>query len=79
MALGGCLSGQRSMAGRAPCFQVPGLSSPSLPCLTHSYIYVLGQKTFLMQWPAYGDVDKKELLDQLERFSEYMSTHGCES
>uniref|UniRef100_A0A8C7EXQ7 NTR domain-containing protein n=1 Tax=Neovison vison TaxID=452646 RepID=A0A8C7EXQ7_NEOVI len=36
-------------------------------------------KTFLMQWPADGDVDKKELLDQLERFSEYMSTHGCES
>ncbi|XP_044111335.1 complement C3-like [Neovison vison] len=44
-----------------------------------AYIYVLGQKTFLMQWPADGDVDKKELLDQLERFSEYMSTHGCES
>uniref|UniRef100_A0A452VMF1 Complement C3-like n=1 Tax=Ursus maritimus TaxID=29073 RepID=A0A452VMF1_URSMA len=43
------------------------------------YIYVLGKKTFLMQWPADGDVGKKELLDQLEGFSEYMTTHGCES
>ncbi|XP_021561158.1 complement C3-like [Neomonachus schauinslandi] len=43
------------------------------------YIYVLGKKTFFMQWPADGDVGKKELLDNLTGFSEYMSTHGCES
>ncbi|XP_019657450.2 complement C3 [Ailuropoda melanoleuca] len=43
------------------------------------YIYVLGKKTFLMPWPAGGDAGKKELLDQLEGFSEYMTTHGCES
>lgn len=55
------------------------LSSPSLPSLTHRYIYVLGKKTFLMQWPSDGDVGKKELLDQMKEFSEYMSIHGCES
>nr|XP_035975532.1 complement C3-like [Halichoerus grypus] len=43
------------------------------------YIYVLGKKTFFMQWPADGDVGKKELLDHLTGFSEYMSTHDCES
>uniref|UniRef100_A0A673U5V9 Complement C3 n=1 Tax=Suricata suricatta TaxID=37032 RepID=A0A673U5V9_SURSU len=43
------------------------------------YIYVLGKETFLMNWPAEGDVGKKELLGQLEGFSEYISTHGCES
>ncbi|KAM5233005.1 complement C3-like isoform 1-T1 [Hipposideros larvatus] len=43
------------------------------------YIYVLGKETFLMHWPADGDVGKKELLGQLEGFSEYMGTHGCES
>lgn len=55
------------------------LSSPSLLSLTHSYSYVLGKETFLMHWPADGDVEKKELLGQLEGFSEYMSTHGCKS
>ncbi|XP_005859252.1 PREDICTED: complement C3 isoform X2 [Myotis brandtii] len=43
------------------------------------YNYVLGKETFLMHWPADGDVEKKELLGQLEGFSEYMSTHGCKS
>ncbi|XP_036985014.2 complement C3-like [Artibeus jamaicensis] len=43
------------------------------------YIYVLGKETFLMHWPAQGDMEKKELLDQLEGFSEYVSTHGCKS
>nr|KAF6349208.1 hypothetical protein mMyoMyo1_011763 [Myotis myotis] len=43
------------------------------------YNYVLGKETFLMHWPADGDVKKKELLGQLEGFSEYMSTHGCKS
>ncbi|XP_027990461.2 complement C3-like [Eptesicus fuscus] len=43
------------------------------------YNYVLGKETFLMHWPANGDVDKKELLGQLEGFAEYMSTHGCKS
>lgn len=43
------------------------------------YIYVLGKETFLMHWPAQGDTEKKELLDQLEGFSEYVSTHGCKS
>uniref|UniRef100_A0A671E4U9 Complement C3 n=1 Tax=Rhinolophus ferrumequinum TaxID=59479 RepID=A0A671E4U9_RHIFE len=43
------------------------------------YTYVLGKETFLMHWPENGDVEKKELLGQLEGFSEYMSTHGCES
>ncbi|XP_077624153.1 complement C3-like isoform X2 [Crocuta crocuta] len=43
------------------------------------YIYVLSKETFLMNWPAEGNVGKKEFLDQLEGFSEYMSTHGCES
>lgn len=47
--------------------------------LTHSYTYVLGKKTFLMHWPANGDVEKKELLSQLEGFSEYLGTHGCKS
>ncbi|XP_058381406.1 complement C3-like [Diceros bicornis minor] len=42
------------------------------------YTYVLGKETFLMRWPASGDVGKKELLRQLEGFSEYMRTHGCE-
>nr|XP_031545441.1 complement C3 isoform X2 [Vicugna pacos] len=43
------------------------------------YFHVLGKETFLMHWPADGAVGKKELLDQLEGFSEYMHTHGCES
>ncbi|XP_054417986.1 complement C3-like [Pteronotus mesoamericanus] len=43
------------------------------------YYYVLGKETFLMHWPASGDMEKKELLGQLEGFSEYMSTHGCKS
>ncbi|XP_024412554.2 complement C3-like isoform X1 [Desmodus rotundus] len=43
------------------------------------YTYVLGKETFLMHWPVQGDTEKKELLDQLEGFSEYVSTHGCES
>lgn len=47
--------------------------------LKSEYIYVLGKKTFLMQWPSDGDVGKKELLDQMKEFSEYMSIHGCES
>ena len=50
---------------------------PSFP--RHSYTYVLGKETFLMHWPVQGDTEKKELLDQLEGFSEYVSTHGCES
>uniref|UniRef100_G3T2J6 Complement C3 n=1 Tax=Loxodonta africana TaxID=9785 RepID=G3T2J6_LOXAF len=45
------------------------------PCYTH----VLGKKTFLMHWPADQDVGKKEFLAQLEGFSEYMSTHGCQT
>ncbi|XP_030791247.1 complement C3-like [Rhinopithecus roxellana] len=43
------------------------------------YSYVLGRETFLMLWPADGDASKKELRKQLEEFSEYMRTHGCES
>ncbi|XP_068393147.1 venom factor-like [Eschrichtius robustus] len=43
------------------------------------YTHVLGKETFLMHWPVDGAVGKKELLDQLEGFSEYMRTHGCES
>ncbi|XP_012496951.1 PREDICTED: complement C3 isoform X2 [Propithecus coquereli] len=43
------------------------------------YIYVLGKETFLMHWPSDRDMSKKELLDQLEEFSEHMHTHGCES
>ncbi|XP_062966084.1 complement C3-like [Cynocephalus volans] len=43
------------------------------------YTYVLGKDMFLMHWPADGDVGKKELLDQLEGFSEYLTTHGCKS
>ncbi|XP_054317635.1 complement C3-like isoform X3 [Pongo pygmaeus] len=43
------------------------------------YSYVLGRETFLMLWPADGDASKKELRDQLEEFSEYMRTHGCQS
>uniref|UniRef100_A0A4W2GUT5 Complement C3-like n=1 Tax=Bos indicus x Bos taurus TaxID=30522 RepID=A0A4W2GUT5_BOBOX len=43
------------------------------------YIHVLGKETFLMHWPANGTVGKKELLDQLAGFSDYMHTHGCES
>uniref|UniRef100_A0A8D0JNM5 Complement C3 n=2 Tax=Sus scrofa TaxID=9823 RepID=A0A8D0JNM5_PIG len=43
------------------------------------YTHVLGKETFLMHWPAEGTAGKKELLDQLEGFSEYMRTHGCES
>ncbi|XP_043441843.1 complement C3-like [Prionailurus bengalensis] len=43
------------------------------------YICVLGKETFLMNWPAEGDVGKKELLDQLGGFAEYMSTRGRES
>lgn len=79
VAVGGCQSGQRSQAGRAPRPQGTWLSSPPLPSLTHSYICVLGKETFLVNWPAEGDVGKKELLDQLEGFSEYMSTRGRES
>lgn len=79
MALGSCRSGRRSRTGRAPRLQGTRLSSPSLPSLTHSYIYVLSKETFLMNWPAEGNVGKKEFLDQLKGFSEYMSTHGCES
>ncbi|XP_064136692.1 complement C3-like isoform X2 [Loxodonta africana] len=43
------------------------------------YTHVLGKKTFLMHWPADQDVGKKEFLAQLEGFSEYMSTHGCQT
>ncbi|OWK12054.1 C3, partial [Cervus elaphus hippelaphus] len=43
------------------------------------YIHVLGKETFLMHWPANGTAGKKELLDQLAAFSDYMHTHGCES
>uniref|UniRef100_A0A8C3YEF3 Complement C3 n=1 Tax=Catagonus wagneri TaxID=51154 RepID=A0A8C3YEF3_9CETA len=43
------------------------------------YTHVLGKETFLMHWPAEGAAGRKELLDQLEGFSEYMRTHGCES
>ncbi|XP_061008141.1 complement C3-like [Dama dama] len=43
------------------------------------YIHVLGKETFLMHWPANGTAGKKELLDQLAGFSDYMHTHGCES
>nr|XP_014978314.2 complement C3 isoform X1 [Macaca mulatta] len=43
------------------------------------YSYVLGRETFLMLWPADGDASKKELRKQLDEFSEYMRTHGCES
>ncbi|XP_036097111.1 complement C3-like [Molossus molossus] len=43
------------------------------------YTYVLGKKTFLLHWPVNGDVEKKELLSQLEEFSEYLGTHGCKS
>ncbi|XP_016008927.2 complement C3 isoform X1 [Rousettus aegyptiacus] len=43
------------------------------------YTYVLGKETFLMHWPADGDMGKKELRGNLEGFSEYLSTHGCKS
>lgn len=43
------------------------------------YTYVLGKETFLMHWPADGDMGKKELRGHLEGFSEYLSTHGCKS
>ncbi|XP_014448350.1 complement C3 [Tupaia chinensis] len=43
------------------------------------YAYVLGKETFIMPWPADGDVTKKDLLGQLDGFSEYMTTHGCET
>lgn len=43
------------------------------------YTYVLSKETFFMRWPVDGEVGKKQLLDQLEKFSEYIRTHGCES
>ncbi|XP_071069763.1 complement C3-like [Dasypus novemcinctus] len=43
------------------------------------YIYSLGKETFLMHWPAKGDTGRKDLLDQLEEFSEYLTTHGCKT
>ncbi|KAM6216767.1 complement C3-like [Rhynchocyon petersi] len=39
-----------------------------------AYIYALGKDTFLLRWPADG-----ELLAELEGFSEYLHSHGCES
>ncbi|KAG8523186.1 Complement C3 [Galemys pyrenaicus] len=53
--------------------------SSSLWRIKSNYTYVLGKETFLMHWPADEDVGKKELLGQLEEFSEYMHTHGCQS
>ncbi|XP_032107742.1 complement C3 alpha chain-like isoform X2 [Sapajus apella] len=53
--------------------QTSDLQKPS------GYSYVLGWETFLMLWPAYRDASKEELWGQLEEFSEYMRTHGCES
>ncbi|XP_004688804.1 PREDICTED: A.superbus venom factor 2-like [Condylura cristata] len=51
----------------------------SLWRIKSDYKYVLDKKTFLMRWPDDGDVGNKELLDQLEEFSEYMRSHGCQS
>ncbi|XP_023588835.1 complement C3-like [Trichechus manatus latirostris] len=43
------------------------------------YTHVLGKETFIMHWPADQDAGKKEFLAQLEGFSEYMHTHGCQT
>lgn len=40
-------------------------------------IYVLSKDTFIMHWPAKEDVDKKNLLAELEAFSEYIYLYGC--
>lgn len=79
MVLGLHRAGQRGKSERSPHFQSSRLSSLSLPPLIHRYIHVLGKETFLMHWPANGTAGKKELLDQLTAFSDYMHTHGCES
>lgn len=71
--------GRGARKGSLPASGGIRLSSSSLLSLTHSYNYVLGKETFLMHWPVSGDVEKKELLGQLEEFAEYMSTQGCKS
>lgn len=45
------------------------------------YTYILGKDTFLMLWPAAGDGDvrRRKLLAELQEFSEYLTTHGCQS
>lgn len=79
LAPGACQAGQKGESGSSPHLPGTRLSSPPLPSLAHRYTHVLGKETFLMHWPAEGTAGKKELLDQLEGFSEYMRTHGCES
>ncbi|EHH29608.1 hypothetical protein EGK_10081, partial [Macaca mulatta] len=60
-------------------YLIMGQTSDLWRIKSHSYSYVLGRETFLMLWPADGDASKKELRKQLDEFSEYMRTHGCES
>ncbi|XP_055975825.1 complement C3-like [Sorex fumeus] len=43
------------------------------------YTYVLTKNTFLMPWPADGDVGRKDSVEELEGFSEHMHAHGCET
>ncbi|XP_049643939.1 complement C3 alpha chain-like isoform X2 [Suncus etruscus] len=42
-------------------------------------IYILSKDTFIMHWPGKEDVDKKDLLAELEEFSEYIHLYGCMS
>ncbi|XP_045347005.1 complement C3-like [Leopardus geoffroyi] len=79
---------RRKFVSHATCHDSLGLQERETYIMGHTsdlwrvqshYICVLGKETCLMNWPAEGDVGKKKLLDQLEGFSEYVSTHGRES
>ncbi|KAF7465494.1 hypothetical protein GHT09_004039 [Marmota monax] len=59
-------------------YLIMGLTS-DLWRVKSEYSYPLGKKMFLMLWPSDRDRGKKDLLAQLEGFSEHLSTHGCES
>uniref|UniRef100_A0A4X2MFQ7 Complement C3 n=1 Tax=Vombatus ursinus TaxID=29139 RepID=A0A4X2MFQ7_VOMUR len=42
------------------------------------YSYALSMDTFIIKWPEISDVALLEFLNELERFSEFLSVHGCE-
>ncbi|XP_068939222.1 venom factor-like [Petaurus breviceps papuanus] len=42
------------------------------------YSYALSMDTFIVKWPEISDVAFLEFRNELEKFSEFLSVHGCE-
>ncbi|KAM9094994.1 venom factor-like [Sarcophilus harrisii] len=85
----GVLNKNKKFISHIMCFHALGLKanetylimgqSSDLWKMRDNYSYALSTDTFIIKWPEISDVDFLEFRNELEKFSEFLTNHGCEN